>query len=173
MARLSPADYRPILQYHFIVDFSGQSADSIFGVGELELNQNTQNYARGSDLPSADNNPIMIEYGNTYMWVKGKTRWNNITMQFYSLSEPNVNSKLWEYLNVHQQITGGEEQFKKDYVGELTIKLLNPDETPVGRWVLVNTFIASINFGNVNWGSEDVIQPEITFVYDFARWVQN
>ena len=161
MARLSPSSYKPILQYHFIVEFSSHG---------MALDQTTSNYARGSDLPAAENNPIVIEYGNTYMWVKGKTRWNNITMQFYSLSQPNTNAKLWDYLNKHQDISGGTDKFKADYMGDVGIKLLNPDETPVGTWKLIDAFISNVNWGNVDWSSEDVIQPEITFVYDYAEW---
>lgn len=161
MARLSPSSYKPILQYHFIVEFGDHG---------MELGQNTVNYARGTDLPSADNNPIMIEYGNTYMYIKGKTRWNNISMQFYSLSAPNTNQKLWDYLKKHQDISSGVDAFKDAYMGQVTIKLLNPDETPVGTWKLINAFIASVNWGNVDWASQDVIQPEITFVYDYAEW---
>lgn len=162
MARLSPANYKPILQYHFIVEFDNYG---------MNLGQNTQNYAKGSDLPAAENNPISIDYGNTYMWVKGKTRWNNITMQFYSLSEPNTNQKLWQYLNVHQQVVPGVDDFKDAYMGDVSIKLLTPTEEQVGKWKLVNAFIASINWGNVDWSSEDVIQPEISFAYDYAEWV--
>ena len=161
MARLSPSNYKPILQYHFVVEFSDHG---------MELGQNTVNYARGTDLPAAENNPVKIEYGNTYMWIKGKTLWNNITMQFYSLSQPNTNLKLWDYLNKHQNISTGVDDFKDKYMGQVTIKLLNPDETPVGQWKLVNAFISAINWGNVDWASEDVIQPEVTFVYDYAEW---
>tara|TARA_R110000822_G_scaffold128195_20_gene263939 strand:- start:1482 stop:1970 length:489 start_codon:yes stop_codon:yes gene_type:complete len=161
MARLTPSNYKPILQYHFIVEFDNY---------DMELQQNSQNYAKGADLPAADNNPISIEYGNTYMWVKGKTRWNSITMQFYSLSSPNTNGKLWQYINAHQKVESGTDDFKENYMGDVTIKLLNPDETEVGKWRLINAFISAINWGSVDWGAEDVIQPEITFVYDYAIW---
>lgn len=162
MARLSPSNYKPILQYHFIVEFTK------FG---MDLAMNTQNYARGSDLPAADNNPISIEYGNTYIWVKGKTRWNDITMQFYSLSEPNTNKKMWDYLNVHQNVVDGLDKFKDEYMADIFIKLLNPDETAVGTWKLINAIVSNISWGTVNWGGEEVIQPEITFKYDYAEWV--
>jgi hypothetical protein len=162
MARLSPSSYKPILQYHFSVNFTKYPL-------QLPL-QNTANYARGTDLPSADNNPVLVEYGNTYMYVKGKTRWNAITMQFYSLSDPDTNKQMWDYLGVHQDSDTGADSFKADYAGDVAITLLNPDETPVGTWTLVNAFISNINWGNVDWASEDVIQPEITFVYDHAVW---
>ena len=162
MARLSPSSYKPILQYHFIVEFGDHG---------MALGDNTENYARGSDLPAAENNPIKIEYGNTYMWIKGKTVWNNINMQFYSLGGGiNTNKKLWDYLNKHQSITDGKDEFKDTYMGQVTIKLLEPTGTPVGQWKLINAFIASVNWGNVDWGAEEVIQPEVQFVYDYAEW---
>lgn len=158
MARLTPINYRPILQYHFHVIFSSLESGTFV------------TYAKGTDLPSAENNPVLIEYGNTYMHVKGKTRWNNITMTFYSLSRPNTNQTMWDYLNKHQAVTTGVDAFKDQYMGDMQIQLLNPDETVVGTWKLVNAFIASISFGNVDWSAEDVVQPEITFVYDYAEW---
>lgn len=159
MARLSPASYKPILQYHFIVEFSN-----------LSLAQNNQNYARGSDLPSAENNPILIEYGNTYMHVKGKTKWNELTMQFYALSTPNTNQLMWDWLKKHQDVSTGKDAFKDAYMADLTIKLLTPDESVAATWKLINAFASSINWGNVDWGGNEVIQPEVTFVYDYAEY---
>jgi hypothetical protein len=136
----------------------------------MALSQDTYNYARGSDLPSAENNPIRIDYGNTYIYIKGKTVWNTLTMQFYSLATPNVNQKIWDYLNKHQNITEGKDDFKENYMGDVRITLLSPNEQRVGTWGLVNAFIQSVNMGTVSWSGEEVIQPEITFVYDYAVW---
>lgn len=158
MARLTPASYRPILQFHFHVIFSSLEEGAFV------------TYARGSDLPSADNNPVVIEYGNTYMHVKGKTRWNNVSMTFYSLSKPDTNDIMWKYLNKHQAVTDGTDTFKDEYMGDIQIQLLNPNETVVGTWKLINAFIANINFGSLDWSADDVVQPEITFVYDYAEW---
>lgn len=161
MARLAPRNYRPILQYHFIVEFSEHG---------MELGQNTQNYAKSSDLPSLTNNPVTIDYGNTYMWVKGKTRWNDITMQFYSLSEPDTNKKLWDYLNKHHIVDDGRDLFKDEYMGQITLKLLHPNEKSVGKWKLINAIVSDMSWGNVDWSSDEVIQPEVTFKYDYATW---
>ena len=161
MARISPTTYKPILQYHFIVEFSN-----------LELAQNNQNYARSTTLPAANNNPILIEYGNTYTYIKGKTKWNEINMTFYSLSTPDTNKIMWDWLKKHQDVIEGKDLFKDDYVADLTIKLLKPDETVAATWKLINAFASAINWGSVDWASNDVIQPEVTFVYDYAEFVE-
>lgn len=161
MARLTPANYKPILQYHFIVEFSK------FG---MDLGQNATNYAFGSDLPSVVNNSQVLEYGNVYTYYKGKTKWNPLSMQLYSLAQPNTNQKLWDYLNQHQDVASGAEKFKDDYVADVTIKLLNPDETPIGQWKLINAFADEISWGTVTWQGQDVVSIDVTFVFDHAEW---
>ena len=136
MARLTPQNYRPILQFHFQVIFGDLNNDGFI------------TNARGTDLPSAENNPVVIEYGNTYMHVKGKTRWNNITMTFYATSIPDSNKKMWDYFNKHQKVTEGTDDFKDKYMGDMQIQLLNPTETVIGTWKLINTFIATIFRGS-------------------------
>lgn len=158
MARLDPAQYRPILSYHFQVMFS------TLNEGEFVT------YAKGLTLPSMTNNPIKVDYGNTYMHLKGKTFWNPITMTFYALSKPTTTNKLWDYINKHQTIKDGKDAFKSDYIGDIQLALLNPDETQVGTWKLINAFISEISFGDMDWSNEEIVTPEITFVYDYPEW---
>ena len=66
MARLSPQDIHPLLSFRFKVIFS--------------ILDNVQFYGKAITLPAAENNPLTIDYGNTYIKVKGKTRWNDVTM---------------------------------------------------------------------------------------------
>lgn len=158
MARMTPSSYRPILGFHFKVQFE-QLNDSAFVT-----------YAKGTTLPSMTNNPVVVDHGNTYIYVKGKTRWNAITMTFYAMSTPDTNTKIWDYLQSHQKTEAGTDDFKDVYMKDVQIQLLNPDESIVKTWKLKQAFISEINFGTVDWSSEEVVQPEITFIYDYATW---
>ncbi len=158
MARLDPSSYKPISQFHFQVKFSQLDAPDFV------------TYAKATALPSLTQTPIKIDYGNTYMYVKGKTVWNEIAMTFYGLSDPDTNTKFWKYLQKHQKTESGIDQFKMDYMNDIQLMLLNPDETEVGTWRLINAFVSTMNFGQVDWSSEDILQHEISFIYDYATW---
>jgi hypothetical protein len=155
MARITAESYRPQLQFRFRIIFSVLDA--------------VQFYGKSVDLPSAENNPITVEYGNTYMKVKGKTRWNDINITCYSY-EDITQIELWEYLDkLHHGVKEGKDGFAKDYKRDIQIQLLAPDEEKVvGTWRLVGAFVASINYGKLDWGAEEVVQPELTLAYDYA-----
>jgi phage tail-like protein len=156
MARIAPETYKPILQFRFKVIFSAITNVSFF--------------AKSVDLPSAENNPVTVEYGNTYMKLKGKTRWNDITMTCYAY-ENITQEQLWNWLNnMHQEVFAGKDRWAEEYKKDIQIQLLSPREQVVGTWTLIGAFISTVNYGNMDWGSEEVVQPEVTIAYDWARY---
>lgn len=156
MARLSPETYRPLLGFRFSVTFSKLPNISFYGMSTA--------------LPSVENNPQTIEYGNTYIKVKGKTRWNDITMTFYAFEDMTMD-ELWKYLNeAHQVINDGADWYADTYKGDIQLQLLNPKGDVISVWKLIGAFIASTNFGQMGWANEEIVQPEITIAYDYATF---
>ena len=154
--RLSPETYKPQLAFRFRILFSHLP--------------NVEFYGKGVTLPTVENAVINAEYGNTYMKIKGKTRWNAITITCYSY-ENMTNEELWDYLDkMHQEIDTGKDHYADDYKKDITIQLLNPKEETVGTWRLVGSFLASINYGQADFGSDEIIQPEISIEYDYAKY---
>lgn len=161
MARLTPANYKPILQYHFIVHFTEH---------DMGLQQDAQNYAFASELPSMTNSSQTLEYGNVYTYYKGKTKWNPLSMQLYSLAQPNTNELLWKYLNKMQNVASGAEKFKDEYAKSIMIKLLDPAEEVIGTWTLINAFADEISWGSLTWQGQEVVTIDVTFVFDHAEY---
>lgn len=156
--RVSVSDYKPILGFNFKVQFSELDSSGFV------------TYAKAVTLPSMDNNPILLEYGNTYAYVKGKTRWNEVSMTLYAMTAPHTHDKLWKYLQKHQKTQDGIDAFKDAYMGDVQIQILNSDDTLFKTWKLTNAHISSINFGSMDWSSDDVVQPELSLVYDYATY---
>lgn len=156
MARLSPQTFKPQLSFRFRITFSVLSDIPFYG--------------KAINLPSAENNPLTIEYGNTYIKVKGKTRWNDIQLSCYAF-EGMTYPQLWSYLrDLHQKVDDGKDYYADQYKNDIQIHLLNPLDTPVGLWTLIGGFIASINYGDLDRSAEEVVQPQITIAYDYALY---
>lgn len=157
MARLSPQDIHPLLSFRFKVIFS--------------ILDNVTFYGKSITLPAAENNPITIEYGNTYMKVKGKTRWNDVTMTCYAY-EDMTHNELFDWLHViHQKIDEGKDFYADEYKKDIQIQLISPrEDRVVGTWKLIGAFINNVNFGALDWTTEEVIQPEVTIAYDYAMY---
>lgn len=154
MARLSPETHNPQVSFRFNVQFSLLPDVSIYG--------------KAASLPTVDNSPITVEYGNTQMKIKGKTKWNDITITCYAYERMTID-QLWQYLiDYHQDVTQGSDEYGDTYKKDIQIKLLGPTNNVVGTWKLIGAFASLINFGQMDWSAEEVVQPELNIAYDYA-----
>lgn len=156
MARLSPENYDPILSFRFRIQFSSL--------------QDVTFYGKAINLPTIDNAPITFEYGNTQVKVKGKTKWNDVTITMYAYEKMTID-QLWDYMNVlHQDIVKGEDKYADDYKKDIQIQLLSPSDIPIATWTLIGAFANNINFGDLDWSAEEVVQPTMVISYDYATY---
>jgi hypothetical protein len=84
--------------------------------------------------------------------------------------ESMTTEKLWDWLNqLHQEIQYGKDYYADQYKRDILIQQLNPaGEVVIGTWKLINAFISAINFGEMDYSTEDIVQPQITISYDYA-----
>lgn len=159
MARLSPESHEPLVSFRFRIQFSQLQDIPIYG--------------KAIQLPTVDNSPITLEYGNTQMKVKGKTKWNDIQITCYAYERMTMN-QLWAYLNdLHQDVIQGRDEYGDTYKKDIQIQLMGPTDNVVGTWKLIGAFMSQINYGDLDWSTEEVVQPQITISYDYATFVGN
>lgn len=159
MARLSPENYDPILSFRYRIQFSQIQDINIYG--------------KAATLPTADNNPLTLDYGNTQIKVKSKTKWNDVEITCYAY-EGLTMEQLWDYLNtLHQDVKLGTDKYADDYKKDIQIQLMSPADIVIGTWTLIGGFMANINFGELDWSTEEVVQPRITLSYDYATFTPN
>ena len=157
MARLTPQNINPQLSFRFKIVFS-----------ELE---DIGIYAKSIQLPTIDNGTIIVDYGNTQMKVKGKTKWNDIQMTLYAFEQKTMR-QLWKYLNeLHQKVDDGKDFYPDDYKKDVQIQLLAPNDDVISTWKLIGAYANLINFGDLDYGTEEIVQPQVTFSYDYALFV--
>lgn len=132
---------------------------------------NVQIYGRSAQQPSYENAPVSVEHGNYYFKVKGKTRWNSVTLSCYQF-EGITAKELWDYLNNdHQSVAGAEDKYADSYKHDMQLMLLGPDgSSVVGTWKLMGAFIENNAWGDLDWGTDDVVQCELTIAYDYAEF---
>ena len=156
MARLSPENYNPQVSFRYKIQFTALPDVGFYG--------------KGVTLPVVDNTPLTLEYGNTQMKVKGKTKWNDITLTCYAYERMTMD-QLWNYLNdLHQDVIQGTDEYGSTYKKDIIIQLLSPSNTVVGTWTLIGAFMSQINYGELDWSTEEIVQPQITIAYDYAKF---
>jgi hypothetical protein len=154
MARLTPDNLNPQLSFRFKLVFSE--------LGDIGV------YGKAVQLPTVDNGTIVVDYGNTQLKVKGKTKWNDIDITCYAFEKITM-EQLWNYLNkLHQQVDVGEDYYPDDYKKDIQIQLLSPYDLVVGTWKLIGAFVNTLNFGELDYSNEEIVQPRLTISYDYA-----
>lgn len=158
MARLEPSAHKPILQFRFEMQTTALPNASI--------------YCKSATLPSIENTPIVAEYGNTQMKVKGKTKWNDITVTCYYY-EGMTWIDFWAWLNKHQLTETGIDKYADEYKHDITLKMNKPSGTEsVHEIKLVGAFVSSVEMGNLDWAAEEIVEMSITLAYDYAKYIK-
>lgn len=126
-------------------------------------------YARSAQQPGFEQNPVTLEHTNAYFKVKGKTRWDDLTMTCYQY-EGMTAIEFWNYLQEHQQVPSAVDAYAPAYKHDMQIQILNPMDSPVGTWTLVGAFYSSVKWGEMDWGTDDPIQVSLTIAFDYATY---
>jgi hypothetical protein len=117
-----------------------------------------------------NSNPIKADYGNSYFWVKGKTSWEPINLRCYhyeGITMPN----FWKYVQKHQFVKLARDTYAPTYKHTLRLMLLSPDGiTPVGTWKLIGAFFQTVQFGDMDWGGNEVAEIDVSVIYDYAEY---
>lgn len=157
MPRLAlPSALHPSLAFRFMVTWTHLPGAFVF--------------ARAASQPKINNNPIKIDYGNTSFHVKGKTDWEPITLRCYQF-EGLTRTQLAIYMGIQHFAILGKDAGPALNMGMMQLHILNPKSIPVGVWSIINPWIEAYDFGEADWGSEDVMEVSLTVRYDFAQFV--
>ena len=128
-------------------------------------------------LPSIDQGEVVIDYINTDFKVKGKSRWQDITLSIYDAvgipgpGAPGGPIDIHDWLLKHHNSSNGEDGWAfTGYKEDWDIEVLGPSGIPVYKWELKGAFMSAINFGSMDWAAEDAVIAEITIKYDWAQY---
>ncbi len=152
---LVPSAHEPILQFRYWLTTSKLPGAQI--------------YCKAANEPTAQGAPVTIEYVNSYIKVKGKLRWDSISVSAYQFIGI-TSQELWAYLQQHQAVSSATDTKMPSYKHDLQLMQLGPDETPVGTWKLIGAFFETVNWGAHDRGTDDVTTAELTICYDYAEY---
>ena len=147
MAILSSNDifftqFEPKVQNRFIMQVDGIPAYIIKGISSVGFTQEE----------------IMLNYINTYRKIKGKLKWNDITMTLFDPITPSGAQSVMEWVRLHHESVTGRDGYSDFYKKQVAIRVLGPVGDIVSEWIIVGAFIKSAEFGEYNWDNDTAAQ---------------
>lgn len=123
---------------------------------------------KATDRPSIDQGEIVLDHINVERKLKGKSRWQDITMTLYDPIVPSGAQAVMEWVRLHHESVTGRDGYSDFYKKDLTLNSLGPIGDKVEEWTIKGAFIKSATFGNMDWSSEDAVNIELTIGMDYA-----
>ena len=151
----APLVYEPLRKNRFIFSFPSDTGIQSWWVST-------------SSLPSINQNATEIQFMNTSTWVLGRYTWEDITITFRQFIGPSTSQALMEWVRLESESVTGRQGYAAGYKRNITISMTDPTGVVVQRWVLINAFPTTVNFGDLAYDTDDISTAEMTIKYDFA-----
>lgn len=103
-------------------------------------------------------------------------KWNDISMTFADPANPDVTKSFVNLLRNsgynYPVDPNNKETVSRDKattaLGNVVIQQIDSEGNPVEQWTLNNAFVTSVEFGQLSYASEDMVEISVTIVYDWA-----
>ena len=127
--------------------------------------------------PSATVGEVSHKYLNHTFYYPGRVEWDTVNVTLVDPVSPNAAGLMANILKESGYVVPGNETVtdsitKKDATGALgKVRIMqydNNDENIVEEWVLNGAFITNIDWGELNYESDDLTNCTITIRYDWA-----
>jgi hypothetical protein len=105
---------------------------------------------------------------NLQRFVKGKTKWGTIECTLYDPIAPSGAQAVMEWLRLHHESVTGRDGYADFYKKDITFNLLGPVGDKVEEWIVKGALITEVNFGDMDWGSDDLAEINLTIQPDYC-----
>ena len=118
--------------------------------------------------PSLTNGEVLLDHINVERKLKGKTRWQDLSITLYDPIVPSGAHSVMEWVRLHHESLTGRDGYSTQYKKDIRFNSLSPTGEIIEEWLLKGAFIADSNFGTMDWTTEESVQIELTLKYDYA-----
>jgi len=112
---------------------------------------------------------VVLDHINVERKVKGKVRWNDVSITLYDPVVPSAAQAVMEWVRLHHESVTGRDGYQDFYKKDITINVLGPVGDKVEEWQLKGAFITSADFTDMDWSDDGAAQMiTVGIAYDYA-----
>jgi hypothetical protein len=109
---------------------------------------------KGMGAVSFTNTAVELSHINIVRYVKGKTKWNTISMTLFDPITPSGAQSVMEWARLHHEAVTGRDGYSDFYKKDLTVNIIGPVGDIVSEWIIKGAMITEANFGDLNWDDD-------------------
>ena len=123
---------------------------------------------KAASRPSIDQGELILDHINVERKLKGKSRWQDITVTLYDPVVPAGAQAVMEWVRLHHESVTGRDGYSDFYKKDITFNVLGPVGDIVEEWLLKGAFIQAANLNDLDYASSDPVDISLTLRYDYA-----
>lgn len=121
-----------------------------------------------ASAPGFDAGEITLDHINVYRKLKGKVRWNDMTLALYNPITPSGAQAVMEWVRLSHESVTGRDGYSDFYKKDLTLNVLGPVGDIVGEWIIKGAFVKTATFGQFDWATAEALEIDVTLAMDFC-----
>ena len=118
--------------------------------------------------PGFEAGEIILDHINVYRKIKGKVRWNDMTLELYDPITPSGAQSVMEWARLAHESVTGRDGYSDFYKKSITLDILGPVGDVVGEWIINGAYVKTATFGDYDWSSDAAIRLSVTIAMDYC-----
>ena len=144
-----PLQYEPKRKNRFILSFPNP-----LGINSW--------YVESVDRPKIKIGEVPIPFLNTETYVAGKFNWEPMNVTFRDPIGPSASQALMEWVRLHAESVTGRMGYAAGYKKDITLEMLDPTGVAVEKWLLIGTFLTSVDFDGLSYDDDKLVTVKAT-----------
>lgn len=132
----------------------------------FENDPTTKLLVRSASRPSMSFNEVRIPHINGWRYEKGKGEYDPLNITLLDYVTPSSAQIVQEWLLLHAEKFTGRDGYPQFYRKTCTLETLGPAGDVVERWDYLNCFITTVDFGQMDWETDQQVEITLTIRYD-------
>ena len=123
---------------------------------------------KSATAPGFEAGEIILDHINVYRKIKGKVRWNDMTLNLFDPVTPSGAQAVMEWARLAHESVTGRDGYSDFYKKDLTLDILGPVGDIVGEWIVKGAYVKIAAFGDYDWSSEAAVSLSMTIAMDYC-----
>jgi len=124
---------------------------------------------RKTDRPKVQSEKKALDHINVQRYYKGKTTWQDITLELYDPIVPSAAQAVMEWVRLSHESVTGRDGYMDFYKKDVIINVLGPVGDKVEEWKLIGAWPTNVDGQTLDWANGgDALGVTVTLTYDYA-----
>jgi hypothetical protein len=134
----------------------------------FEINGIPAYLVKKASSPSFDAGEVVLDHINIYRKLKGKVKWNDMTIELYDPITPSGAQAVMEWARLAHESVTGRDGYSDFYKKDVTMSVLGPVGDVVSEWKIKGAYIKTASFGDYDWSTDTATTLSLSLAMDYC-----